>query len=100
LCDVVADLSAGADSGVVEVGAEFAEAGIGVGQQVPDDDEDGAADGDDGFLLSSSSGEASVAGAEEGVGPAGIDRGFAQDAGEVAVPCPVEPLPLVCRLRS
>jgi len=32
---------------VAEIGAEVVEVGVGVGQQVPDDDEDGSADGDD-----------------------------------------------------
>jgi hypothetical protein len=86
LADVVASLGEGVDVAVVVVGAELVEASVGVGEEVPDDHQDRSADGDDGFLLSSSSGQASVAGAEEGVGPAGIDRGFAQDAGEVAVP--------------
>ena len=88
MCDVVADLSTGADSCVVEVWAEFAESGVGIGQQVPDDDEDGAADGDDGFLFASAAGQASVALTEEGVGAAGRDGGLAEGAGEVAVAVP------------
>ena len=55
-------------AGVVEVGAEVDGSGLGVGQQVPDDDQDGAADRDDGFLLAAAAGDASVAFAEEGVG--------------------------------
>ena len=69
LADVVALLAVGVDAAVVEVGAEVVEAGFGVGQQVPDDDQDGAADGDDGLLLAAAAGDAPVAFAEEGVGP-------------------------------
>ena len=36
---------------VVVVGAEVVVAGVGVGEQVPDDGEDGAADRDDGLQL-------------------------------------------------
>jgi hypothetical protein len=68
------------------VGAEVVEAGVGVGEQVPDDHQHGAADRDDRFLLTSSTHEASVTGAEEGVGPACSDHGLAQSSGEVAVP--------------
>ena len=71
LADVVALLGCGVDVAVVVVGAEVVEAGVGVGEQVPDDHQDGAADRDDGLLLAASAGDASVAGAEEGVGPAG-----------------------------
>ena len=73
------------DAGVVVVGAEVVEAGVGVGEQVPDDDQDGAADRDDGLLLAAASGDAPVAFAEEGVGAAGGDGGLAEDPGQVAV---------------
>ena len=79
LADVVASFGVGVDVAVVVVGAELVEAGVGVGEQVPDDHQHGAADRDDGFLFASSAGEASVAGAEEGVGPAGADHGLAQE---------------------
>ncbi|WP_239395167.1 hypothetical protein [Frankia sp. CiP3] len=59
--------------------------GVGVGEEVPDDGQDGASDRDDRFLLPAASGDASVAFAEEGVGAAGGDGAFAQDAGEVGV---------------
>ena len=85
MADVVALLAVGVDAGVVEVGAEVVEAGVGVGEQVPDDDQDGAADRDDGLLLAAAAGDASVAFAEEGVGPAGGDGGLAEDRGQVAV---------------
>jgi hypothetical protein len=43
-------------------------AGVLVGQQMPDDGEDGVADRDDGAFLAAAAGEAAVAVAEEGVG--------------------------------
>jgi hypothetical protein len=52
---------------------------------MPDDHEDGSTDRDDGFLLASSSSDASVAFAEEGVGPSGADGRFTEDPGEVLV---------------
>src|SRR5512146_2310726 len=83
--DVVADGALGAAARVVVVWSEVDEGGVGVGQQVPDADQDGSADGDDGFLLPASAGQASVAFAEEGVGLAGCHGGLAQDAGQVAI---------------
>ena len=59
-----------------------------VGEQVPDDDQDGSADGDDRSFLSPPSGDASVAFAEEGVGSAGDGGGLAEDPGQVAVAVP------------
>jgi hypothetical protein len=56
-------------------------AGVGIGQQVPDDDQDRAADRDDRFLLAAASGDASVALTEEGVGAARRRRGLAKDPG-------------------
>ena len=57
-------------------------------EQVPDDDQDGAADGDDGSFLAAAAGDPPVALAEEGVGPAGADGGLAQDPGQVGVAVP------------
>jgi hypothetical protein len=45
---------------VVEVGAQVDKAGLGIGQQVPDDDQDGASDGDDGPLLAAAPRDAPV----------------------------------------
>src|SRR3954468_12097665 len=56
--DVVADLAFGVVARGVVVRAEVDELGVGVGEQCPDDDEDGAADRDDGALLAASSGDA------------------------------------------
>ena len=65
---MVALAAVGVDAGGVEVGAEVDEAGIGVGQQVPDDDQDGPADGDVGLGGAAAAGDPPVALAEEGVG--------------------------------
>ena len=48
--DVVALLTFWVDAGVVVAGTQVVETGLGIGQQVPDDDQDGTADRDDGFL--------------------------------------------------
>jgi hypothetical protein len=82
---VVAHLAAVADPGVVEAGAQVGVAGIGVGQQMPDDDQDRAADRDDGFVLAAAAGDPPAALAEEGIGAGGADRDFAQDPGQAGV---------------
>jgi hypothetical protein len=46
LPDVVLQLAVGVEAGLVVAGAEFGVPGGGVGEQVPDDDQDGACDGD------------------------------------------------------
>src|SRR5436309_4959629 len=71
-------------SGVV-VGAEVAVAGCGIGKEVPDDDDDRAGDGDEGFELAAAFDEAAVALAEERVGLRGGGSGLAEGAVEVAV---------------
>jgi hypothetical protein len=48
LADVVTFLAFRADVIVVEIGAQVMETGLGIGQQVPDDDQDGATEGNDG----------------------------------------------------
>ena len=83
--DVVAHLAVEVDAGVVVVGAEVVELGVLLVEEVPDDDQDGASDGDDGSLLSTSSGNPPVALAEEGVGATGRDGSLAQDSAQVAV---------------
>ena len=70
------------------IGTEIGESGVLVGEQVPDDDEDGAPDGDDRAFLAASSGDAPVAFAEEGVGSCGAYGRLAEDAGQVAVAVP------------
>src|SRR5262249_39150174 len=51
----------------------------------PDDDEQGAGDGDEGLELAAALDQAAVAFAEEGAGLAGGGRGVAEDAFEVGV---------------
>jgi hypothetical protein len=55
----------------VEVAAEFAVAVGRVAHQVPDGYKDRARDGDQGFHMAATFDDASVAGAEEGIGAAG-----------------------------
>lgn len=86
--DVGVLLAVGVGAGGIEVGAEIDEVHVGVGQQVPDDDQAGAADRDDGAFLALARGDAAVALAEEGVGAADDDRGFAEGAGQIAVAVP------------
>jgi hypothetical protein len=66
--DVAAGLLVLVDAGGVVVGAEVVEAGGGVGQQVPEDDQDGTGDRDEGFELAAAFDQPPVALAEEGVG--------------------------------
>jgi len=65
LADVDALFAVGADAGVVELGAEVVEPCLRVGQQVPNDDQDRAADRDDGLFLAPAPSDAPVALAEE-----------------------------------
>ena len=58
LADVLAAKAVGVDAPGVEVRAEVGVAGVGVGEQVPDDDQDGAADGDVGFPGAAAAGDA------------------------------------------
>ena len=85
LADVVAGGAVFADALVVVAGAEVVVAGGGVGEQVPDDDQDGAGDRDEGLELAAAPGQAPVAFAEEGVGLAGRCRGLAEDSLDVGV---------------
>src|SRR6266571_2959100 len=68
LVDEVAGSAGLVDAGGVVVGAEVVEPGGGVGEQVPDDDEDGAGDGDEGFEFAAAFDQTPVAFTEEGVG--------------------------------
>jgi hypothetical protein len=71
LADLVRAAALGIDAAGVEVWAEVSVAGFGIGQQVPDDDQDRAADGDVGFLGAAAAGDPAVAlTPQEGVGPA------------------------------
>src|SRR3954453_4909272 len=79
-------LPVGVDASLVVVGAEVAVAGGGVGEQVPDDDQDGAGNGDQGFAFTAAFDDASVAFGEEGPAAAGGGGGGqAENAFEVRV---------------
>src|SRR6266536_1583779 len=67
------------------VRAEVGEVGVGVGEQVPDDGEDGVADGDQGAFLAAALDDPLVAGGQEGAGPGGADGGFAEGAAEPGI---------------
>jgi hypothetical protein len=66
-------------------GAEVVVADAAVGEQVPDDHQDGAGDGDHGLELAAAAGQAPVAFSEEGVGLAGRGGGLAEHSLEVGV---------------
>ncbi|WP_260859886.1 hypothetical protein [Streptomyces cupreus] len=68
LADQVAGAADGIDQALVEVGTEVSVVRVWVVDQVPGDDEDRAGDGDQGLLAAAAFDDASVAGAEEGVG--------------------------------
>src|SRR6266545_8296703 len=85
LPDVVAGFLGFVDAVGVVAGAQVVVAGGGVGEQVPDDDQDGAGDGDQGFELAAAFDQTPVALAEEGVGLGGCGGGLAEDAFEVGV---------------
>ena len=86
LADVGALAALWVDAGGVEPGAEVVELGVGVGEQVPDDHQDRAAEGDVSALGAAAAGEAPVPLAQERVGLACAGGGVAQDGGEVGVP--------------
>src|ERR1700741_1774359 len=83
LGDVVADASLGDDAVGVVIGAEVVEAGGGVGEQVPDDDQEGARDRDQGLELAAAFDDAPVAFTQEGGGLGGRGGGVAEHALEV-----------------
>src|SRR5829696_2632805 len=78
LADVVARGALSVDAGVVEAGAEVLEPCGRVGQQMPDDDQDGSADRDDGAPLAAAAGDPPVAFTKEGIGLAGGDGSLAE----------------------
>ena len=73
---------------LVVVDAEVEVFEVRVGQQVPDDDQRRAADGDDRFLGAAAPGESAVAGAEEGLGSPRPGDGVTEGAGLVPVAVP------------
>jgi hypothetical protein len=95
--DKAVDAVFGVEVGGVEVRAEVVEVEGWVGEQVPDDDENGPGDGDEGLEFAAAFDQASVAFAEEGVGFGGAGGGPAQRAFEVGVafagfPAPGDPV--------
>src|SRR5580704_6050741 len=85
LAEVGADLAVAVGFAVVPVGAEVGEPGFGVGEQVPDDDEDGAGDGAFGPVPAEALAEAAEPFAEEGAGAGGAVGGLGVVALEVGV---------------
>jgi hypothetical protein len=79
LADVFASF-AGCDAAGVITGSEVVEADGELFQQVPDDDQDAAGDGNQGFELAAAARDPSVLLAEEGVGAGGCGGGFAEEA--------------------
>jgi len=82
---VVALAAFGVDAGGVVAGAEVVELGGEVRQQVPGDDQDGPADGDDGALGAAAAGDAPVAFAGDGAGLGGSGGGVTKNGGQVGV---------------
>ncbi len=73
------------------VGAEVAEPGGGVVDQVPDDDQDGSGDREEGLEFAAAFDDAPVACAEEGVGFGSRRGGLAECAFRYGLPLPVRP---------
>jgi hypothetical protein len=91
LADVAAGLAAGVGAAGVVAGAQLVVAGGGAGEQVPDDDQDGAGESDQGTQLAAAPDDPPVALAEEAAGPGGRSGGFAEGALEIGVALPVLP---------
>src|SRR6267142_5775577 len=85
LGDVVAHAAFDVDAAGVVVGSEIMEPGEGVSEQVPDGDQEGAGDRDQGLELAAAFDDAAVALAEEGVGARGRGGGLAERAFQVGV---------------
>ena len=83
MSNVAALLGRWIDVSVVVIGAQIVVSGVWVLQQVPDDDQDRATDGDHCSGLAAASGDAAVAGGEECVGLGGADGGLTQDARQI-----------------
>ena len=88
LPDVVAGAVVGVGTAAGVVRSQVAVAGIGLAQQMPDDDQDRPPDRDGGSWASATAGQAPVALAEEGVGARGGDGGLAEGLAEIAVAVP------------
>ena len=81
----VAGSAVGVDAAGVVVGAEVAEACRRVGEQVPDDDEDRAGDGDDRSQLASPANQAPIPLTQERVGPSCRGGGFSEHTFEIGI---------------
>src|ERR1700733_604753 len=81
--DVAAGLPGCVGAVGVVAGAEIAEARGPAGEQVPEDDQDGAGDGDERSQIAAAAGDPPVALAEESVGAGG--RGLAEDGLEAGI---------------
>lgn len=99
LTDQVAGPTILVDAPLVEVRAEVDEAGARVIEEVPDDDEDRALDGDEGFHLAHPLHEPAVTGAQEGVGLRGASGSLSEYVFQVRLPLLVAP-PWVFELSS
>jgi hypothetical protein len=93
LADVAALAALGVDAGGVEPWPQVGEPGLRVREQVPGDDQDGAADRDVGALGAAAPGDAPVPLAEECVGLGGACGGVSEHGSEVGVPWPAVLLP-------
>ena len=89
LAEVGADLAVAVGFAFVPVGAEVGEPGFGAGEQVPDDDQDGAGDGAFGPVAAEALAEAAESFAEEGFGAGGAVGGLGAVALEVGVALPL-----------
>ena len=85
LADEVALAVPAVGAGLVVAVAEVLVAGVGIGEQVPDDREDGVADGDDRASLAAAPGDAVVSLAEEGIGPGRRGDDLAESGGEPGI---------------
>jgi len=85
LVDKVALVALLVDARFVEVWTEVVVAGLRVGEQVPDDGQDRAADGDDGAALTAMFDQAPIAFGEEGIGAAGSGDDLAERAAQPRV---------------
>ena len=94
LAEVGTDLAVAVSLAPVPAGAEVAEPGRRVGQQVPDDDEDGPADRALGADAADAAGEAAEPLAQEGAGPGRAERCLGAVALEVGVAVPLGGLAL------
>src|ERR1700758_1814495 len=93
LPDVVSDLLVFVGAGLVVAGAEVGEPGGGIGEQVPDDHQDGAGDSDLGLGLAAAAGDPPVPLAEERVRAGGAGGGLAEGAAQPGVALALLPGP-------